>query len=224
MKKKTLNHVPRKIDMMTQTRVDALLDQCSRRAPTGARDAALIATLWAAGLRINEALQVTPRDLDLKKRLLTVRHEIAKGDSGGRVALDRASEELLERWLRIRSRILRDELRGESGLDRPIFCGISKATYSAAAQEPRPGNIGKQLHANQVREMLRRRAARAGITERVNSHAFRHGMARHLDQQGFSLALISTQLRHKSPSVTDIYLRSLGVESELDELTKRGDE
>ena len=37
---------------------------CSRKAPTGLRNRALIALLYRSGLRINEALDLYPKDLD----------------------------------------------------------------------------------------------------------------------------------------------------------------
>ena len=49
---------------LTQDEVLALMDACSRRAPTGRRDRALICVLWRAQLRISEALALKPADLD----------------------------------------------------------------------------------------------------------------------------------------------------------------
>jgi site-specific recombinase XerD len=44
--------------------VEALRAACSRRAPTGIRNRALLAVLFRSGLRISEALALYPKDLD----------------------------------------------------------------------------------------------------------------------------------------------------------------
>ena len=43
-------------DLLSAAEIELLMRQCSRRAPTGVRNRALIATLWRCGLRIGEAL------------------------------------------------------------------------------------------------------------------------------------------------------------------------
>ena len=51
-------------DLLTAAEIELLMRQCSRRAPTGVRNRALVATLWRCGLRIGEALALAPKDLD----------------------------------------------------------------------------------------------------------------------------------------------------------------
>ncbi len=47
---------------LTQDEVRALIQACSRRAPTGIRNAALTALLYRSGLRLGEALAFKPKD------------------------------------------------------------------------------------------------------------------------------------------------------------------
>lgn len=42
-------------DLLTVQEIELLMRQCSRRAPTGIRNRALIAVLWCCGPRIGEA-------------------------------------------------------------------------------------------------------------------------------------------------------------------------
>lgn len=217
-------HRKRELVALTQGQVEALVDACSLRAASGLRDAAMIATAWAGALRVSELLAVAPRDLDLEKRLLLVRDDVAKRGSGGLVALDRQSVGLLSRWLERRHDILKSAKRARRSQTLPLFCGISTGTSASP-----DGNIGGALHANQVRAMLRRRALRANkkgghVPLNVVPHAFRHGCARALDQAGHPLAVITKQLRHASPSTTDTYLRELRGEDAFAALTRRGDE
>ncbi len=48
-------------EVLTDAEVCALMRACGRYAPTGLRNRALIALLYRAGLRINEALSLYPR-------------------------------------------------------------------------------------------------------------------------------------------------------------------
>jgi site-specific recombinase XerD len=54
--------------------VEALRAACSRRAPTGIRNRALLAVLFRSGLRISEALALYPKDLDPAGGSLRVLH------------------------------------------------------------------------------------------------------------------------------------------------------
>ncbi len=50
--------------------------------------------------------------------------------------------------------------------------------------------------------MLRRLAKRAGVEERVNPHAFRHGFAREYLKNGGDLASVSNLLGHSQITLT----------------------
>jgi site-specific recombinase XerD len=51
-------------DLLTNAEIELLMRQCSRRAPTGVRNRALIAVCGRCGLRIGEALALAVKDLD----------------------------------------------------------------------------------------------------------------------------------------------------------------
>ena len=59
---------------LTACEARLLIKACSRRAPTGVRNAALITLLYRGGLRITEALSLKPKDINLQEgsvRVLT---------------------------------------------------------------------------------------------------------------------------------------------------------
>jgi len=70
---------------------------CSRRAPTGIRNRALLAVLFRSGLRIFEALALFPKDLDLAGGSLRVLH--GKGDKARTAPLPSDAAEAVDRWL-----------------------------------------------------------------------------------------------------------------------------
>ena len=146
--------------MLTPDEVRANLAQCSRRAPTAIRDRARITVMYRAGLRIGEALALKASDVDMRRGAIRVRHD--KGDRSRTVALvvDGALA-VLQLWL---------DARRSLGLARngtPLFCTLAGGTLSD----------------DQVRTMINRRAAKAGIEKRVHPHALRHSHAFELAQR-----------------------------------------
>jgi Phage integrase family len=65
-------------DLLTRAEVERLLQVCSRRAPTGVRNKAMIVLAWRCGLRISEVLALRLKDVDLDGGLVTVQR--GKGD------------------------------------------------------------------------------------------------------------------------------------------------
>jgi len=59
---------------------------------SGVRNAALIATMFGAGLRVSEALALRPSDLDLDRGTVRVQH--GEGDRSRTVALDPSAQVL----------------------------------------------------------------------------------------------------------------------------------
>ncbi len=85
------------VELLTPDEVRALVRACSSRAPTGvSRNRALIAVLYRGGLRISEALELHPKDVDMARTTVAVLH--GKGDRPRTVGMDPAAFALLERW------------------------------------------------------------------------------------------------------------------------------
>jgi site-specific recombinase XerD len=169
---------------LTKQEVLGLLNACSRRAPTGIRDRALIVLLWRGQLRIAEALALKAADFD--PDACTVRVLAGKGKKSRVVVVDRQAAEVVTTWL---------ERRKKLGLNghRPIFCTLG----------------GQAVSAPQVRQMLVRRARKAGIEKRVHPHGLRHTGASELASEGVALLDIMQQLGHESAQTTNRYLHLL---------------
>jgi integrase/recombinase XerC len=159
----------------------ALLKACSRRAPTGRRNAALIALLYRCGLRISEALALMPKDVDLAEGSVNVVH--GKGDKSRLVGLEADTVVWLERWLTTRAKL-------HVPRPAPVFCTLK----------------GGPIETAYVRAMLPRLARRAGIEKRVHAHGLRHAFAKGLSRENVPLPLISKALGHSSSAVTARYL------------------
>jgi site-specific recombinase XerD len=179
----------------TPADVEALIRACSRRAPTGIRNRALIAVAWRSGLRIGEVLALKSKDVDLDTGTVRVQH--GKGDRFRVVGLDTGAAALLGHWLDVRCG------RGIDGRS-PIFCTLS----------------GAPLDQSYVRHLLSRLAAKAGIDKRIHAHGLRHAFAASLEREGATISMIRDLLGHSSAAVTDRYLRRLGA-GEAVEFAKR---
>jgi integrase/recombinase XerD len=172
----------------TAAEVFALMRACGR-GPAGVRNKALIAVLWRSGLRIQEALDLEPRDVDPAAGSVRVRH--GKGDKDRVVGMDPAAFAVLQDWLDLRAKLITRRRR----LGQPVFCLITT------------GKVGGPMRSALVRDMLNRAAARAGVEKRVHPHGFRHTCASDMEAEGFGLSEISAQLGHTRVSTTERYIK-----------------
>jgi site-specific recombinase XerD len=172
---------------LTRAEVDGLMRHMGR-GPCGHRNRALIGILWRSGLRISEALALYPKDIDRERGTVTVLR--GKGGKRRQVALDSTALALIDRWL---------AARAELGLDgrHPLFCCVDVRTR------------GKAMYSSYVRDMLKHRAAQAGIEKRVHPHGLRHTMAYELLMEGQPLGVIRAQLGHSELGTTMRYLDHL---------------
>ncbi len=176
--------------------VEALRAACSRRAPTGIRNRALLAVLFRSGLRISEALALFPKDLDPAGGSLRILH--GKGDKARTAPLPSDAAEAVDRWLDCRKRL---RLTGR----HPLFCTLR----------------GEPLWDSYVRTLCKRLAAKAGIEKRVHPHGLRHGWALAQVQSGTSLNAIQQLLGHRSLHTTSVYLQHIAPAAAVAEATAK---
>jgi integrase/recombinase XerD len=175
--------------ILSRDEVKALLE-----APVKLRDRAVLAVLYGSGLRVAEATQLKPGDIDARRNVLWVRQ--GKGHQDRQTLLP---EKLLERLRRYwRAERPGDWLFPARDGTRPVG---PKTIYLAC-----------------------RSAARAaGIAKAVHPHSLRHAFATHLLEAGINLRTIQILLGHanlettaRSLQVADVAVRS--TPSPLDSL------
>ena len=154
-------------------------------SPHGRRLRGLIVILWRAGLRIQEALDLTEADLDQRRGSLLVRR--GKGGRRREVGMDDWGWQELQPWL---------DLRIELPLG-PLFCVISGATG------------GRPWATAAARAQLRRTAVAAGVRRRFAPHQLRHAHAVEMAREGVSLIVIQRQLGHSNLGITSVYLQGI---------------
>lgn len=183
-------------EVLTDEEVRALMDACGRYAPLALRNRGLIALLYRTGLRINEALALYPKDLDLADGSVRVLN--GKGGKARTVGLDPGATAVLERWLEARSHC-------EFGGRHPLFCSLR----------------GRPMADAYVRVLLKRLGRRAGIDKRVHAHGLRHTHAAQLRAEGVDIGIISKQLGHASITTTARYLDHLAPRAVIEAMNKR---
>jgi len=166
---------PRLPAVLSLAEVEAMLAQPDPSTARGVRDRALLELLYATGLRISEATELEVGDLNLKLGFVRC---IGKGGRERIVPLGRKAIAALERHLAQR-----------------------KAGSSALF----PGRSGGKLTRVACWKIIKRCAARAGITAKVSPHTLRHSFATHLLQGGADLRAIQEMLGHVDISTTEIY-------------------
>jgi site-specific recombinase XerD len=164
---------PKKLPVVLGPEETKRLLECAR--PLKPR--VLLTTIYATGLRLEEATHLQVPDIDSLRMLLRVAH-----GKGAKERLVPLSPRLLE------------ELRAYWKVVQP-------------ARWLFPGGDGeKPLSDTTVQKSCKRAAREAGITKRVSPHVLRHSHATALLESGVDLLTISRLLGHRSFSTTLIYL------------------
>jgi integrase len=189
---------------LTPDEANAIIHACGRTYPTGIRNAALFTMLYHGGLRISEALDLRPADVDLRRCQVTVLH--GKNDEARIIGLNPGTSAIIERWVAKRRDL------GLTGR-QPLFCTIS--TGPATGFGKRPRKPGARLSDRYVRQALNRAATRAGVDKRVHPHGLRHSHAAELIMRGMPVTEIRDQLGHANISTTDAYLRRIAPADRL---------
>ncbi|HEX5148252.1 MAG TPA: site-specific tyrosine recombinase [Candidatus Limnocylindrales bacterium] len=157
----------------------------------GLRDRALLELLYAAGLRISEAVGLDREDLSTDGAFVRV---IGKGDKERLVPVGDVALDWLGRWLTGPREALLAQSHVVPGRGGPLFLG------------DRGGRLARQ----QAWAAVKRASARAGLTERVSPHTLRHSFATHLLEGGADLRIVQELLGHASISTTQLYTHLTG--------------
>jgi integrase/recombinase XerC len=169
--------LPRPVSEAGARHLIAEADEAAAEPWIGARDAALITLLYAAGLRISEALALAGRDHPLPD-MLRVR---GKGGKERLVPLLADAREAVERY----AAMCPYTLTGEAPLFR--------------------ASRGGAMSARMAQAVLQRLRTRLGLPSSATPHALRHAFATHLLAHGADLRAIQDLLGHESLSTTQSY-------------------
>lgn len=189
------------VEYLEANEVRAMLDATNRTTAAGRRDYALLLALFNTGARVQEIVDIRPRDLHLD-RPLQVRL-LGKG----------RKERICPLWPETAT-VLRVLI---------VECGLDASSTAQLFRNQR----GQPLTRFGVRYVMRKYARLAGDTaptlkaKRVHPHTMRHTAAVHLLQAGVDMVTISHWLGHASVETTNRYA-AVDLETKRAAIAKAG--
>ena len=186
------DHIERLLAAVDEEAADAAVTGGSRGTLAVAlaqRDAALVETAYAAGLRISELAAADLGALDLRRGELRV---LGKGRKERLGLLGRPAIAALTTWI-------------DDG--RQV---VLTRRHGSRAGEPLPtavflNSVGAPIGVRGLRYRLDRLARAAGLPAGVSPHTLRHSFATHLLDGGADLRVVQELLGHENLATTQVY-------------------
>jgi integrase/recombinase XerD len=168
-------------EFLTVEEVDRLLAAPDRATPRGARDGAMLETLYATGLRVSELVKLRLRDVNF--------------DAGYLMTFGKGRK---ERLVPI-GEVALAGLRAYVETTRSAFSGGRALDALFLTHRARP------MTRQGFWKLLGRYATAAGIRKRISPHKLRHSFATHLVERGADLRAVQAMLGHADIGTTEIY-------------------
>lgn len=174
---------------MSVEQVDKLLGMPDCKDTLGARDRAILETLYSTGVRVSELVDLGRSDLDQAEQTLRVR---GKGKKERIVPLGSHALAAIRHYLTLlepdhRFRAIRESFA--NGEETALFVNKN----------------GGRLSSRSVRRKLDKYLLTAGLDSTISPHTLRHSFATHLLDNGADLRSVQELLGHQSLSTTQIY-------------------
>ena len=164
----------------TRAEMDRLLSSFTNANPKEILDHALLEFIYACGLRVSEAVNLTLNRMNLEEGMVRV---LGKGNKERLVPVPKGSVPVLKRYLEI---------------VRPLFVKKPMAQFFV-------NSCGRPVTVRYVELLVREKCEEAGIDKHLTPHKLRHSYATHLLQGGADLRSIQELLGHADIGTTEIY-------------------
>lgn len=172
-------------DVLNPDEVLSILETPNRESDAGIRNAAILETLYATGMRVSELTNLTQDNLIFEIGFIRV---TGKGNKERLVPVGETAQHALEHYIE---------------LIRPKF--ISDKNPQKAENKVFLSQRGNPLSRMSIWNIVNDAAERAGIEKNVYPHIFRHSFATHLLEGGADLRAVQEMLGHSSINTTEIY-------------------
>jgi integrase/recombinase XerD len=168
-------------EVLTAEEVGRLLEAPDPRSARGLRDAAMLETLYATGLRVSELVALRLSDVNLAEGYLST---VGKGKKQRLVPMGDQARARVEEYL---------------GRARPTFDRGRNAAALFLTHR------GRAMTRQGFWKLLRGYAALAGIRKQISPHKLRHSFATHLLERGADLRAVQAMLGHADIGTTQVY-------------------
>ncbi len=154
---------------------------------------AVLSLIYHCGLRLSEALQLKPKDIDSERGVVRVRH--GKGNKAREVPICPQMIERLRRfWEHHKNR-------------QWLFPGVGRGwKQSGITQAEAMGRSDKAMSCSAVQMTMRIIRKSSGVQKPFTVHTLRHSFATHLLEDGVSIRQVSRYLGHSELKSTLVYL------------------
>lgn len=167
--------------------IEKLLANPDTTTLLGARDRAMLETLYSTGMRVSELTALDIGDVDLSSNVVRV---AGKGKKRRVIPLGPGAVQMILHFLDLR----RNDPRANTFDPEALF--INKH--------------GQRLSTRSVRRKLDKYLLEAGLDLSVSPHTLRHSFATHMLRRGADLRSVQEMLGHQSLSTTQIYMHLSG--------------
>ncbi len=168
-------------EIMSIPEVEALLAVIDTTRPKELRNAAMLEIMYGAGLRVSELIHIKLSDINLDANLVRV---MGKGSRERMVPIGSHAGKVARQW--------KDQAR-------PLVLKHLTSQYLFVARGTKP------MTRQGFWKIIKKYAAKAGISRNITPHTLRHSFATHLLEGGADLRSVQTMLGHADISTTQIY-------------------
>ncbi|MBI1369231.1 MAG: tyrosine recombinase [Planctomycetes bacterium] len=174
---------------MTVSQIEQLLAAPDDGSTLGARDRAILETLYSTGVRVSELVDLNRHHMDEMGEALVIR---GKGKKERIVPLGKHAHNAITRYVETLER-------------DPRFAHVREAVASGDEVPLFINKAGGRLSSRSVRRKLDKYLEQVGLDPSISPHTLRHSFATHLLDNGADLRSVQELLGHQSLSTTQIY-------------------
>lgn len=170
---------------ITVEQVERLLSAPDDNDLLGARDRAILETLYSTGIRVSEVVGINRGDINLEAESVLIR---GKGRKERVIPLGSHALRALSHYVRM--------------LDA---AGLASADPSDSNRPLFVNKHGSRLSSRSVRRKVAKYLTQVGLDPDISPHTLRHSFATHLLDNGADLRAVQELLGHQSLSTTQVY-------------------
>lgn len=171
--------------VLTAFEAEQIIDSADRSISVGVRDAAILETLYASGMRVSELTALELDDLYFEIGFIKV---IGKGNKERLVPMGELAQKAVEHYVENARNDFLNSKKPEKSKNRVFI-----------------NQRGGPLSRMSIWNIVNKYAEKAGIEKNVYPHIFRHSFATHLLEGGADLRAVQEMLGHSSIITTEIY-------------------
>lgn len=169
-------------DVLSFTEIEQIIAQIDLSKPEGARNKAILETLYSCGLRVSELVNLKISCLYLDVGFIRV---IGKGDKERLVPIGSDAIKFITIYKE------NNRVHNKVKIGHEDFLFLNRG--------------GSKLSRVMIFLILKDLAKKAAITKNISPHTFRHSFATHLVEGGADLRAVQEMLGHESITTTEIY-------------------